>query len=465
MEVLGFPASDKIATKLLQEEKLLILLDGLDEVPQENYNAVSDSIDKLVTQYEKNRFIASCRIAAQRSSLHNFTNIQLADFDDKQIQQFIQHWFSSERERETARECWQTLEESNNAAAKELAHTPLLLTFLCIVYHRKNKFPSQRSELYRAALDIILEDWAAHKRLKQEPIYSQWNTALEKELLAHIAYDNFSVNRVFFPEQELVDYIKDFLADTVDNPKYLNGKAVLKAIAVQQGILVERAQNVFSFSHLTFQEYLTALYISKSHHRIETLVAQHLQDKRWREVFLLVAGLTNAEELLELMGQKAGKMIHSPKLKALLHWADNATAEAEGDISPTGKRAIALANALAYPLSLNNFIDVTCNLEELKVFARTNFTKLTENLEVLKAKKPKISSSEVVYKTFVEDVLETWLKSLDLTLEMVTLSKEELEESENYFYVNLLIVKCKEAAARVSQKSWSEIEERMLRLQ
>ncbi|MBC6419293.1 MAG: hypothetical protein GDA44_11220 [Prochloron sp. SP5CPC1] len=395
-----------------------------------------------------------------------------------------------------------------------------MLTFLCIVYKRKYKFPPQRSELYRAALDIILEEWAAHKRLKQEPIYPQWNTALEKELLAHIAYDNFSQNQVFFPEQELVDYIKDFLADTVDNPKYLDGKAVLKAIALQQGILVERPTPVapswegvgggFSFSHLTFQEYLTALYISKSSRRIQQLVVEHLEDKRWREVFLLVAGLTNAEELLELMEQKAGKMIHSPKLRALLQWADNATAGAGGDISPTEKRAIALAfantnayaNAYANPFAnlyalafapnpfdnafantypftyrltnafvfadadtLDEFINSAHQLKQFQVFAQVNFPQLLENLEMFKAKIPQYNSSQEVQTAFFEKVIETWLNSFHLTLEMVTLSKKELKEWRNYSYVNLLIVKCKEAAARVSQKSWSKIEERMLRLQ
>jgi hypothetical protein len=33
---------------------------------------------------------------------------------------------------------------------------------------------------------------------------------------------------------------------------------------------------------------------------------------------------------------------------------------------------------------------------------------------------------------------------------------------DNYFYANLLMVECKKAAVRVSRKTWSEIESRML---
>jgi predicted NACHT family NTPase len=110
-------------------------------------------------------------------------------------------------------------------------------------------------------------------------------------MLAEIAYQGFAKDQLFFQKQQLVDSIKDFLADTVDNPKYLDGKKILNAIAAQQGILVERAADIYSFSHLTLQEYLTAQFISQKDSRIEDLVNKHLTEKRWREVFLLVAGL------------------------------------------------------------------------------------------------------------------------------------------------------------------------------
>ncbi|MEY2830829.1 MAG: hypothetical protein RLZZ574_87, partial [Cyanobacteriota bacterium] len=173
-EIFGFPPSSEFATKALEAGKLLVLLDGLDEVPREFNNSVMNAIDNLVTHYEKNRFIASCRIAAYRSNFrHDFQIIQLADFDEEQIKQFITNWFSTDldRQSQTAEKCWQTLNKENNQAAKELAQTPLLLTFLCMVYGRKQSFPPTRSRLYNKALDILLEEWAAEKRIQQEPIH------------------------------------------------------------------------------------------------------------------------------------------------------------------------------------------------------------------------------------------------------------------------------------------------------
>ena len=113
----GFPPSKEFAIKALETGKLMVLLDGLDEVPNEFTNSVMDAIDNLVTRYEKNRFIASCRIAAYRSNFkHDFQVIELADFDDTQIEQFITNWFSTELDKQTktAEKCWETLNNENN---------------------------------------------------------------------------------------------------------------------------------------------------------------------------------------------------------------------------------------------------------------------------------------------------------------------------------------------------------------
>jgi predicted NACHT family NTPase len=139
---------------------LLILLDGLDEVPTKNLNEAIAQIQNFVDQYDKNRFIASCRTAAYRSGFRRFSDVAMADFDDTQIEQFIGNWFQSEADKQagTAQKCWEILQKPEYKAAKELAQTPLLLTFLCLVYDRSQSFPDNRSVLYRKALRILLEN-------------------------------------------------------------------------------------------------------------------------------------------------------------------------------------------------------------------------------------------------------------------------------------------------------------------
>lgn len=525
-ETCDFPEPEQFTAKALEDGKLLILLDGLDEVPIVNVNDVITKIQDFVDKNDKNWFIASCRIAAYRSNFRRFSDVVMADFDEQQIEQFILNWFQSEQDKqaETGKQCWELLQKPEYAAAKELAHTPLLLTFLCLVYDRSQNFPNNRSVLYKKALRILLEEWASEKRINRDKIYEGLHTELEEILLSEIAYINFADDRLFFSQREIVQQIKTFLASNLNAPQHLDGEAVLNAIAVQQGILVERAEEVFSFSHLTLQEYLTAQHIDDKR-LIEELVTAHLTDKRWKEVFLLVAGVMRggADDLLLLMEKEAQKYINTPKLQALLKWAEDVTVGSDGNYKPVGKRAVAIANAnaiayayayaITYTIS-NTIFDFFSNanaiaityaisnaiananataylytnaiayaianiyaytiaiantkaifyigaVEKLKIF-NLNLTALTNQLEALNTKIPDNKQPREVRENFAKNLTQTLLDGFNLTSNMVNLSKEEIKSLDNYLYANYLIIQCKDAAVRVSRETWKAIEDRML---
>ncbi|MEA5479017.1 NACHT domain-containing protein [Pseudanabaena galeata UHCC 0370] len=342
----GFPKPKEFTESALDQGKLLILLDGLDEVPSANVNSVIDAIQDFVDRYDKNRYIASCRTAAYRYNFKRFSDVILSEFDDEQIQQFINNWFRSEEDKQagTAALCWELLERSENKAAKELAHSPILLTFLCLTYDKSQTFANNRSGLYKKALRILLEEWAAEKRIMRQEIYEGLSVELEEVLLSEIACEGFEADRLFIPQSQLVERIKKFLSSNLNAPKQLSGEQVLEAIAIQQGILVERVEDVYSFSHLTLQEYLTARYIY-AHGQISEMVEKYLTDDRWREVFLLTSGLMvdrGSDALLLEMHKVAKQYARHPKVKALLQWAEQVTTGSSGDFKPAAKRAVAI---------------------------------------------------------------------------------------------------------------------------
>ena len=110
---------------------------------------------------------------------------------------------------------------------------------------------------------------------------------------------------------------------------------------------MERVEDVYSFSHLTLQEYLTARYIH-AHGQISQMAEKYLTDERWREVFVLTSGLMvdrGSDELLLEMHKAAKQYARHPKVKALLKWADQATAGSSGNFKSTAKRAVAISIA------------------------------------------------------------------------------------------------------------------------
>ena len=307
----------------------------------------------FVDQYSQNRFIASCRIAAYTGGFTRFTEVEMADFSDSQIQMYIKNWFAStpdqhryqlDEEMKTNDQCWKTLNKPEHRATKELARTPLLLTLLCMVYDESQNFPRNRSSLYEEALNIFLKGWAAEKRVNRGAMINHYlDIADERRMLSKIAAENLEVNRLFFSENELIAQIQDFGEGNANTLETFNAPKILDAILIDQGLFVEQVRGSYSFSHLTFQEYLTANHIVGDKRSIQDLVNQHLLDRRWREVFLLTAGLMReADDLLLAMKFKAANYINIPELKVLLRWAEKITDGTNDRYSGIAKQLFAI---------------------------------------------------------------------------------------------------------------------------
>ena len=78
---------------LLQGGRVLLLMDGMDEVPNPDITPVVNEIRSFADKYHRNRFVVSCRTAAQRFCLRGFTDVEIAPFTPAQIQTFAQKWF------------------------------------------------------------------------------------------------------------------------------------------------------------------------------------------------------------------------------------------------------------------------------------------------------------------------------------------------------------------------------------
>lgn len=84
---------DKSFLPVLQAGNALLLLDGLDEVREEDTKRVISQIQQLAQWFPINRLVITCRIAAKEYPFETFTEVEVADFDDEQIRTFAEKWF------------------------------------------------------------------------------------------------------------------------------------------------------------------------------------------------------------------------------------------------------------------------------------------------------------------------------------------------------------------------------------
>jgi hypothetical protein len=347
--ICGFDEAQPFVERVLTNGGCIVLFDGLDEVSQEaNQSGIIQEIKDFSEKYSENQFVISCRVAAYNRWFERFTDVEMADFNDEQIEKFIWNWFHAELK--IGQECWLKLQDSPQL--KELASVPLLLTLLCIAYNRSNNFPPNRANLYEEAIDALLRDWDASRRITRDEVYQQLSITRKKSMFARIAWGTFTENMYFIPERILTKQIEQYIEHLPGfKPEELDvdSHAVLKSIEAQHGIFVERAKKVHSFAHLTFQEYFTAKYIVDNAREgtLETLVNEHLYDDKWKEVFLLVAGmLDNGNELLLLIQQKNNIHLLSKKVDELMQVAKGALQEGSSIYPDVIRRSIAIYAAL-----------------------------------------------------------------------------------------------------------------------
>ncbi|MEH2053714.1 NACHT domain-containing protein [Nostoc sp.] len=517
---------------LLAEGKLLILLDGLDEVAVEKADKVTREIRKFAQTFYRNQFVISCRIAAHKYRFQGFTEVEVADFDQEQVEIFAKNWFvavafNSREDGEVIGNLFiNQLHLPENQHIRELAVTPILLHWICLVFQVKDGFSLNPAKLYEQALNILMFRWDEIRGIKRDRVGYNLTIVSKKKLLYQLAAITFEHGDYFFEKEKILQFIADYL-DTLAGINseatqlQLVPEAVLKEIEVQNGLLVQRAQEIYSFSHLTLQKYFTARkFVEFTQVQNWNNLVNHITEKRWQEVFLLTVGmLPNSDEMLQIMKQKIDLLVaEDERLQYFLTWLHQKSSSVSTQYKAAAVRAFYLVcveqsshRAFVYPsgydleyalvgniafdpdLALDEFLfsTIACineldfafehslndALDHAHAFAiafdetvdLVVNPKLKQVLQKLKKQLPSIDSNPEKFREWWQAKGKVWGEQLrDILIKYRNIgydwqfNEQQKELLQQYYDVNKLLVDCLNSAADVTSRVREEIEETLL---
>ncbi|WP_406140676.1 NACHT domain-containing protein [Streptomyces anulatus] len=328
------------ADRLLQQGRALVLVDGVDEVPDRLRKRTERWLRDLIAAYPRARYVVTTRPSAVPEtwlSSSGFEPHSLLAMSQEDVRAFIEHWHRAARSECRSEEERAELDPYENALRRAvgtrrdlglLATNPLMCALLCALNRdRRMQLPRARKELYDAALDMLLV-----RRDTEREIIGVEGVDLTREeqtaLLQRLAYWLIRNGLVEARQDEAVSLISDWMRSM----SQVRGTPdqVFTHLLNRSGLLREPAPGAVDFVHRTFQDYLGAKAAVEA--RDFGVLVRHAHEDQWDDVVQMAVGHARPDERATLLASlleradaepehghrvvllAAGSLAHAPEL-------------------------------------------------------------------------------------------------------------------------------------------------------
>ncbi|MBN1954409.1 MAG: SUMF1/EgtB/PvdO family nonheme iron enzyme [Anaerolineae bacterium] len=349
---------ERFFAERLKEGGGIVLLDGVDEVADvPARQRVARLIERFTIAYPDNRYVVTSRVVGYSGGARlgaDYAVTKVRDFTLADVERFARYWNRAVEVTLAGGETDYVLREAerqsqvllaairHNERVRELAVNPLLLTVIALVQRYRAQLPERRVELYEEAVEVLLVQWDAVKGLSATAVLQglELDAGDRRGLLEPVALWMMEqrVKEIELDDlrRQLAPQVQAMLDDWRKTEKAVNG--FVQLINERSGLLAERGQGIYGFSHLTFQEHLAARAVADREDYVAYTLAR-MGDSWWREVALLEVGVLStqgrrrATELIRAMmeHEEEAELYHNLVLAAEA-LRDAGAARVEGDL-------------------------------------------------------------------------------------------------------------------------------------
>ena len=278
------------------QERVLIILDGLDELAEKSKHYVDDLLHRkrwafcyvlATTRQEK-----GIDVRKEPEFVFNLF-LQIKGFTEEDSFEYIRRHFKIAGPEHSSKGEKLIEEITENALLQDLQTNPLNLLLLCVVYEdHEGKLPSSRTDLYHVIVVCLLRRYCAKHNVKASKKDRDLETQFERDIrcLGKLAWNCLVNDRHSFFEEELEEL------------ESRNEKLIVRELGFvykEESFKRLKPEHEYCFLHKSFEEYLAASYIAQKLGRNKFNVFEHLNFdavvEKFPQVFVFVCGILGEE--------------------------------------------------------------------------------------------------------------------------------------------------------------------------
>ena len=319
---------------------MLLIIDGYDELfSRDNQKMFSKLLLEYLIANENVHLILTSRLVsfvkdglAERESINYILSVpgikgaEIKPLDEESREELIKKWHLAlvpydPEKKKTADSIIDQLKSPAYAYLRPMTSVPLHLSNILFVARVTNRIPTNKVQLYEEYISVSL-NWHATGNLEADEIKTQ---------LAYVAYYMMKRGLIRFSRGMLiqallkcsVDLDGEFRTPLDENNVDTLINELEERTCLLKSIRKLLGEDYYQFTHLQFQEYLTAYAIAKccseDLNTPRELVAKYYNKNSWREVIVLTIMLVNRSERNQLIDY----LIHEAKTTDDNYYATN----------------------------------------------------------------------------------------------------------------------------------------------
>ena len=246
-------------TDFLRQKRLILLLDGLDEIQLSSRDAFNQSLEVLIKSYPGNTIVITSRPVNSFISYSKFTIFDIQDLTKEQALELIRKidfW-----DKEGKNSFLEALDSNLYNTHREFASNPLLLTIMLMTYSSFGEVPAKMHVFYSKAYETMARLHDASKGSFKRPFHTGLTPEEFAKYFAKFCAMTYKDEILEFDSSSFASYMEKVLKTAKSEHQSISSRDFLLDLTENLCIMYQEGEHYY-FIHRSFQEYFAAVCFS-----------------------------------------------------------------------------------------------------------------------------------------------------------------------------------------------------------